>query len=195
MSEREKVMSSAQKRRKKTRHFKRLMARAAANDSGRECGGCTACCTVLAVPELHKGMYRHCTHVSRQGCSIYPQRPRSCRAWSCQWRLGEIDGARPDQSGVLVNLGFRGGPHYEVYELWSGAASDPLVVEMLAKLSLPAYVFGHAAQGRTGVQFQGDATFTNHCRFGHGSSGRRISLPVVEPPYVPGKVIEPAESA
>jgi hypothetical protein len=155
------------------------MARAATTDSARECSGCTACDTVIAVAELQKGMYRTCSQVGGQGCAIYTDQPRSCRSWSCQWRLGEIDGARPDRSGVMVNLGFRGGPHYEVYELWEGAASDPLVVDALAKLPLPVYVFEYAAQGRIGLQFRGQATFTNNCPFGHGSAGRRISLPIV----------------
>ncbi len=133
----------------------------------------------MAVAELEKGMYRTCDHVGGQGCLIYNDRPRSCRSWSCQWRLGEIDGARPDQSGVVINLGFRGGPHYEVYELWEGAASGPLVVGTLAKLSLPAYVFEFAEQGRNGLQFQGDSTLTNSCRFGHG---QRIRLPLIARP-------------
>ncbi len=165
--------------RKRTKRLKRLMYRSANSDLGRECGGCTACCTVLAVAELAKGMYQTCAHVGGQGCSIYADRPRSCRSWSCQWRLAEIGGTRPDQSGVVVNLGFRGGPHYEVYELWSGAASDPLVVETLARLSLPVYVFQYEADGRSAKEFQGPGTFTNHCPFGHGLVSKRIHLAVL----------------
>jgi hypothetical protein len=164
----------------KPKRLKRLMARAAATcDLGRECGGCTACCTVMAVSELQKGMYQTCSHVGNQGCGIYPDRPRSCHSWSCQWRLGEIDGPRPDQAGVIVNLGFRGGPHYEVYELWEGAAFHPLVVDTLAKLPLPVFIFPLDSQGRAGVQFRGQRAFTNHCPFGHGKSHWRISLPVL----------------
>jgi hypothetical protein len=165
--------------RQKAKHFKKLMARAAVTDSGRECGGCTACCTVMAVTELSKGMYRTCAAVGGRGCSIYQERPRSCRSWSCQWRLGEIDGERPDQSGVVVNLGFRGGPHYEVYELWEGAAGQPLVAATLAKMGLPVYVFEYGAKGRYGVQLRGRRLFTNRSPFGHGEPGGRISLPVL----------------
>jgi hypothetical protein len=175
-------MTTAKKHGNKPKRLKRLMARAAATNSGRECGGCTACCSVMAVPELQKGMYRACFHVGGHGCAIYSDRPRSCRSWSCQWRLGEIEGARPDESGILVNLGFRGGAHYEVYELWAGAASHPVIVEMLAKLSLPVFVFERVTQGRTGVQFQGQQSINNHCQFGHGAAGR-ISLPLISNPY------------
>jgi Fe-S-cluster containining protein len=54
------------------------------------------------VKELGKGMYRTCVHVGGQGCSIYQERPRSCRVWSCQWQLGEIDGdSRADASRLV----------------------------------------------------------------------------------------------
>jgi hypothetical protein len=174
-------MTRAKDRWKKTKRLKRLMYRPPDTEFGRECGGCTGCCTVMAVPELHKGMYRTCSHVSGQGCSIYPERPRSCRSWSCQWRLGEIDGARPEQSGIVVNLGFRRGPHYEVYELWEGAASHPLVLMVLENLPLPVYVFEYASQGRSAKQLQDLGTFTNNCMFGHGTTDARIGLPLLPP--------------
>jgi hypothetical protein len=117
--------------------------------------------------------------VNGQGCSLYAERPRSCRAWSCQWQLGAIDGERPDTSGVVINLGFRGTPHYEVFELWEGAAAQPLVLETLDRLSLPVYVFGYEAKGRAGMEFQGCSTHINNCPFGHGEPGGRISLPVL----------------
>lgn len=166
-------------RRKKTKALKRLMYRSGATTLGRECGGCTACCTVMAVKEFGKGMYRTCSHVSGQGCSIYQERPRSCRVWSCQWQLGEIDGERPDKSGVVINLGFRGGPHYEVFELWEGAAAQPLLLETLGKLALPVYVFDYESRGRTGLELQGHRTYTNNCPFGHGEPSSRTSLPVL----------------
>jgi hypothetical protein len=99
--------------------------------------------------------------------------------WSCQWRLGEIDGDRPDQSGVVVNLGFRGGPHYEVIELWEGAASHPSVTATLEKLGVPVFVFGFEAKGRWGGRFRGQEVLTNNSSHGHGEPGSRISLPVL----------------
>lgn len=166
-------------RKRETKRLKKLMYKSATPAVGKECEDCTACCTVMAVKELGKGMYRTCGHVNGSGCSIYQARPRSCRLWSCQWRLGEIDGERPDQSGVVISVGFRGGPHYQVFELWEGAASHPFVVGTLNKLSLPVYVFRHESSGRTGTEFSGDKQSTIHCQFGHGAPGSRISLQVL----------------
>jgi len=133
----------------------------------------------MAVKELGKGMYRTCANVGGQGCSIYRERPRSCMVWSCQWQLAEIDGDRPDKSGVVINLSFQRGPHYEVFELWAGAAAQPLVLQTLEKLRLPVYVFGYESKGRTGTEFRGHKTYTNSCPFGHGTPHSRISLPVL----------------
>src|SRR5277367_5597847 len=169
-------MPETEQRRMRTKRLKRLMYRPASGVR-RECGGCTACCMVMAVREFGKGMYRSCEHVDGQGCSIYQERPRSCRVWSCQWQLAAIDGERPDRSGVLVNLSFRGGPHYEVFELWQDAAAQPAIVETLKKLRYPVYVFGYESKGRSGAGLHG--THTNNCPLGHGEPSSRMSLTVL----------------
>jgi len=90
----------------------------------RECGSCTACCTVLSVDELGKPEGTPCTHLCERGCAIYRQRPESCSGFFCWW-LGEgakevakkmrragykeiarilRDDERPDQLGVLFYL-------------------------------------------------------------------------------------------
>jgi hypothetical protein len=93
--------------------------------------------------------------------------------------LGEIDGERPDKSGVIINLCFRGGPHYEVFELGERAAEQSPVLQTLEKLSLPVYVFRYESQGRTGLEFQGDKLYANNCPFGHGEGSGRVSLPIL----------------
>ena len=155
------------------------MYKSSSAHSARECGSCTACCTVMAVKELGKGMYRACEHVSGRGCSIYKDRPRSCRLWSCQWRLGELDGERPDRSGIVVSAGFRGGPHYQLFELWEGAASRAIVAGTLNKLRLPVYVFQFESRGRSGTELHGEKESALDCPFGHGEPSRRISLQVL----------------
>lgn len=76
----------------------------------RECGDCTACCTVLTVatPGFSKPAGTPCIHLARSGCSIHAERPHICRTWYCGWRrIAELpDGARPDRSGMLVSLDF-----------------------------------------------------------------------------------------
>jgi hypothetical protein len=80
------------------------------SDSIRECGSCSACCTVIGVHEIEKGMYETCEHVCEAGCAIYAERPGSCQTFECQWMRGvlEVDGAidiemRPDACGVMLD--------------------------------------------------------------------------------------------
>src|SRR5665213_2690643 len=74
--------------------------------AGRECGECTACCTVIAVHELQKANNQACCHLG-DGCRIYPTRPDSCREWSCLWLNGGLPGddlRRPDRLGLVFSL-------------------------------------------------------------------------------------------
>lgn len=58
---------------------------------GKTCGTCTACCTVLGIPELKKPAWQQCSHLATGadgvGCKIYAQRPSSCRKFICGWLL------------------------------------------------------------------------------------------------------------
>jgi hypothetical protein len=72
----------------------------------RECGTCSACCTSLGVPEIHKSAGQKCQQVKPGGggCEIYSRRPKACRDYECLWRSGsfaEIE--RPDQLGVSLD--------------------------------------------------------------------------------------------
>lgn len=76
-------------------------------DELRACGSCSACCTNLAVAELHKPAGVRCVHLTAAGkCSIYDTRPKGCRDFDCYWRQGAGDmSLRPDRSGaVLANV-------------------------------------------------------------------------------------------
>lgn len=76
----------------------------------RDCGDCTACCTVLTVntPDFSKPAGTPCINLSRAGCRIHDVRPHICRTWFCGWRRVATmpDAARPDRSGLLVSLNF-----------------------------------------------------------------------------------------
>jgi len=76
----------------------------------RDCGDCTACCTVLTVdtPEFRKPAGTPCVHLSARGCGIHAVRPRICRTWFCVWRrvASMPDAARPDRSGLIVSVNF-----------------------------------------------------------------------------------------
>lgn len=73
------------------------------------CGGCTACCHIIAVAEIGVRSFAGCPHVksppaTTPGCGIYPTRPQSCQLWSCVW-LGSDwpDELRPDRCGVVFD--------------------------------------------------------------------------------------------
>src|SRR3569833_69586 len=65
---------------------------------GRDCGGCTVCCTAMAIdrPEIQKDAGVTCRHCTAKGCAIYDARPSLCRDYHCGWR--------PDRSQILVEL-------------------------------------------------------------------------------------------
>jgi hypothetical protein len=71
----------------------------------RQCGECTACCSVPEVPELSKPPWVPCTHLCGQGCGIYPTRPYTCQSYECQWLQGELgEDHRPDRLGLIVDM-------------------------------------------------------------------------------------------
>ncbi len=83
------------------RRAQRAMAKAAAS---RACGTCTACCTALGVLEIEKAPETPCKHQIAGGCGIYARRPKTCREYSCFWRLGMMTAERrPDRFGVIFD--------------------------------------------------------------------------------------------
>jgi hypothetical protein len=69
----------------------------------RKCAGCTFCCTVAGINELHKPAFTPCRHLKGKGCGIYQDRPGSCSEFACGWLLGNFDERfRPDKIGAYV---------------------------------------------------------------------------------------------
>ncbi len=53
---------------------------------GRECGTCTLCCKVYALPELEKPPGVWCKHCAPgKGCKIHDAPPDPCRLFNCLW--------------------------------------------------------------------------------------------------------------
>lgn len=72
----------------------------------RQCGDCTLCCKLVPVKAIEKPAGVKCPHVRwGKGCTIYADRPRSCREWTCAWRLGAdtADLQRPDRSHCVID--------------------------------------------------------------------------------------------
>lgn len=73
----------------------------------RKCGDCTACCTLLGVPEMGKVKNTKCWHECKKGCAIFgkPERPSGCSQFECLWlrgAFGPMD--RPDKTGVVFTV-------------------------------------------------------------------------------------------
>lgn len=105
---------------------------------GRQCGSCTLCCKVAAVEEVKKPNGVWCPHCARGRCTIYEQRPTSCRRFYCQWMVEKGLGPewKPERAKfalvkteagrrltALVDPGFpsawRRSPYYENLKQWS----------------------------------------------------------------------------
>ena len=59
----------------------------------RTCGTCSLCCKLVGVDALDKPEDAWCPHVcpGQGGCSIYADRPASCRNFICAWLSGAPD--------------------------------------------------------------------------------------------------------
>jgi hypothetical protein len=72
----------------------------------RTCGICSLCCKLPYMAELDKPIDTWCRHCrpGKGGCSIYPQRPSSCRDFECLWRIDEQFGDEwcPARSKMLL---------------------------------------------------------------------------------------------
>ncbi|MGQ9372000.1 hypothetical protein [Azospirillum sp. ST 5-10] len=71
----------------------------------RTCGDCTLCCKLMGVPELKKPAARWCDACDRgSGCTVYAERPPSCRNFECFWLMDEAfpDDLRPDRIHALA---------------------------------------------------------------------------------------------
>lgn len=104
---------------------------------GRSCGGCTACCTSLAVEELGKPAWTRCRFArSGRGCSAYKDRPQSCSDFSCLWLDGLVltdQRDRPDRCGLVLAATDR--PRtVQARELWPNAASTGRGAELVRVL-------------------------------------------------------------
>jgi hypothetical protein len=72
-----------------------------------DCGGCTACCTVLPIEaDFAKPAGVTCQHCTATGCGIYETRFEICRTFLCGWLLlPKLDDSwRPDRSGILIRF-------------------------------------------------------------------------------------------
>ena len=75
-----------------------------------ECGSCTACCRVYAIPELKKPAGKWCDHCAiGTGCKVYEARPALCVDFQCLWLMSQSKDTplpaalRPDKCKVVFS--------------------------------------------------------------------------------------------
>jgi hypothetical protein len=109
-------------------HFHRMNLPQLAN---RKCGRCTVCCSCFYIVELAKPQWVDCKHICNSQCGIYPERPKSCREFRCQWLHGLFtEDDRPDRLGVVFYVydsPLLGTPFLTGLELVSGALDSPRI--------------------------------------------------------------------
>ncbi|HJT43340.1 MAG TPA: hypothetical protein VJ750_07555 [Rhizomicrobium sp.] len=74
--------------------------------AGKQCGTCSLCCKAMVIPELNKPKDIWCQHFARgQGCTIYSDRPQSCRAFTCYWLIDPAlgPGWKPDKCKMVLD--------------------------------------------------------------------------------------------
>ena len=105
----------------------------------RHCGECTACCTILGVPELEKPRYTACEHDTGKSCGIYEKRPGSCRSFKCVWLQGLVPiEERPDKTGIIwsVTTPNPGKPQYPVaMEVTEGSSKVEPGLSMILRVT------------------------------------------------------------
>jgi hypothetical protein len=109
----------------------------------RHCGGCTVCCTSLAIPagivaEDAKPAGKPCPKLQGGGCGIYGRRPKTCVRFACAWLRDKSWPLawRPDQCGLMClrELLELTTPAAAVYEVRPHALGRPEAAEVLAAL-------------------------------------------------------------
>ena len=110
---------------------------------GRECGGCTVCCTELHIntESLKKLAGVRCPNLRDDClCAIYAARPKPCRDFECGWRVMAQLGQdwRPDLSGIVLIPKARDNP--PGYRAGSGVQIMVLRREAIYRTELPGMI-------------------------------------------------------
>ena len=80
-----------------------------------DCGACSFCCFVMAVPDINKPACIWCqfADMPHGGCKVYntPEKPEACTSFKCLWLVSQerpaeermVYGVRPDRSRVMFH--------------------------------------------------------------------------------------------
>jgi hypothetical protein len=116
----------------------------------RQCGDCSICCIVGAVPELKKDAHTPCPFISTcstGSCSVFnsPILPTTCKDYDCAWKQGwgaETD--RPKENDVLFTSNILEGQKFltaiELKPFAIEIGGKNMAIEMVASTKVPMIV-------------------------------------------------------
>jgi hypothetical protein len=153
------------------------------NTASRQCGDCSLCCKVLRIPELDKPKDHWCPNFAAgAGCSIYPDRPPSCRDFVCRWLVDPSMG--PEWKPSLCKLVLDTKPGFLIVHA-DPSVSKPWrqepyysVLKRLAAQGLPLNTLVMAMERRRSIVILPD----REVDMGILDSGDRIALDRIQTP-------------
>lgn len=82
----------------------------------RPCGDCTVCCEGHLVGKAHGNSFgngKKCIFLVKQECTIYKDRPETCRKYQCGWSQGLFpEWMKPNKTGIMVSIEWKEGKQY-----------------------------------------------------------------------------------
>lgn len=84
------------------------------SDTSRTCGGCTLCCSLVAVKEINKPRRTWCEHCTKGvGCQIQETKPQACAEFDCLWLMGGFASEKLQMKGKKPKDFGKYGPAFE----------------------------------------------------------------------------------
>lgn len=95
----------------------------------RECGDCVACCSGYLIGNSYGNKFgtgKPCAFLVKGDCSIYEDRPETCRTYQCAWTQGLFnEDMKPTLSNVMISVEYDGVKQYlKVMKLSNIISSD-----------------------------------------------------------------------
>jgi len=104
----------------------------------RECGDCNLCCKLPMIKEenFYKKEYTWCKNcdVGGTGCTIYNDRPKTCKTFICGWLEGSVPLEwKPNKVGFIVTVEPHG-PEHKVMTLYADTHKVHNIANHLKKI-------------------------------------------------------------